>query len=156
MQTSPRHPLDDDRRNATPSARPGKEATAAATTRTRLSLRPLLIADAASCIALGAILVPFGRLLAGSTGLPPALLFEAGLVLLAFGAVLGWMARRPDVPASVGRFAAVGNAVWVAASGAVLLALRNEITVVGEVLVVAQAAAVGVLALLEWRSARGR
>ncbi len=97
-------------------------------------------------MALGVALVAFTAPLSSLLGLPPALLFWAGLVLFPSAAAMLLAAWRPS-----GVFAWLvvgGNVAWVVASVAVLMLATP--TAIGGAFLVAQAAAVAVLAWLEW------
>jgi hypothetical protein len=106
-------------------------------------LRRTLAVDAATCVAMGALLVAFQAPLAGLLGLPAALLFYAGLALFPCAALM-LAAHRSRALAWL---VVAGNAAWVAASVAVLLVASP--TALGYAFVIAQALAVAVLAWLE-------
>ena len=107
-------------------------------------LRRTLAVDAVTCAAFGAILFVFGESLSGLLGLPAGLLHWAGLALFPCAALmLIARARRPFAWLAV-----AGNAAWVLASIAVLFATSP--TLLGYAFVIAQAAAVAVLAELEY------
>ena len=115
----------------------------------------ILMFDAATCVVMGVALLaasePLGRLLA----LPASLLFYAGFALLPIAAFVAWVAmRRPVFPAGTW-LVIVGNVAWVIASVAVLTLPIIAPNLLGAVFVLAQAAAVAVLAAMEW-SALGR
>jgi hypothetical protein len=113
-------------------------------------LRRTLGVDAATCAAMGVAMtagvLPLGRI----TGLPPALLMIAGLVLLAVAAVMAWLARRHSAPAPMVWLVIGGNAGWVAASVALLVSGWVQPTLVGELFIVAQALGVVGLTALEY------
>jgi hypothetical protein len=106
-------------------------------------LRRTLALDAATCVAMGALLVAFQAPLAGLLGLPAGLLFYAGLALFPCAALM-LAAHRSRALAWL---VVAGNAAWVAASVAVLLVASP--TALGYAFVIAQALAVAVLAWLE-------
>jgi len=120
-----------------------------------LSLRPLLLIDAATCAAMGLALDIGAAPLSALTGLPAALLFYAGLSLLPIAGFMALIAWRPH-PGAV-RLVVLGNFAWVAAS--LLLLASDPITgwiapnMLGVAFVGVQAFAVAALALLEQSAA---
>ncbi len=119
----------------------------------RLSfVRKILALDALTCAACGALMTLASNSVASLAGLPQPLVFWAGASLFPVAALFGWMSRSSRLgPALVG-VAVVGNFAWAAGSLAVLA--LTEPTPVGVALVLAQALAVVVLALLEARGLR--
>lgn len=113
-------------------------------------LRRTLGFDAATCAAMGVAMTAGGLPLGKLTGLPPALLMIAGLVLLAVAAVMAWLARRHSAPAPMIWLVLGGNAGWVAASFALLASGWAPQTLVGELFVIAQALGVVGLTALEY------
>lgn len=110
-----------------------------------MKLRNVLWLDAATCIATGALLSTLSTPLSSWLGLPEPLLFYAGLALFPIAGFMAWTAARlaePAVWAVIG-----GNVLWVLGSLAVL-ALSP--TALGTAFAVVQAAAVAVLAELEY------
>lgn len=119
---------------------------------TQTYLSRVLWLDAVSC---GAIFVlgafasgPVGALL----GLPPTVVSIGGWICLVAGALLAFLAVRPVKWLLA--LAIAGNAAWVAASMAVWLAWFGELTRLGHVVLVAQAAAVALFVALELRGLR--
>jgi hypothetical protein len=115
----------------------------------RLSLRNLLLADAATCAAMGLALVLGATALAGLTGLPAALLSYAGLGLLPIAAVMLLVALHPALLPAGAWVVIAGNAAWVIASLALLVTGWVAPNTLGIAFVVVQALAVAVLAKLE-------
>ena len=114
-----------------------------------MNLRLVLWIDAATCVATGLLLSALAAPLSPLLGLPAPLLFFAGLSLFPIAAFMAWTARRPSQPAVwlvIG-----GNVLWVLGS---LLVLAMSPTKLGTVFVVAQAAAVALLAELEYVALR--
>lgn len=114
----------------------------------RTTLRPLLVLDAATCAAMGLLLALGAEPVAAITALPVPLLREAGLILLPFAAFVLWAARRGGgwpVQAVI-----AANIAWVAASLA-LIATPWAGNALGIAFIAAQAAAVALLAALQWR-----
>jgi len=122
-------------------------------------LRRVLAVDAASCLGMGAICAAGAGMLAGPLGLPRMLLLASGLVLLLCAAVIGWLALRREAPRALVLAVIAGNAAWVAGSLLLLASPFVAPTTLGALFLLAQAAAVAVLAELEWvglrRSAAG-
>jgi len=110
-------------------------------------LRTVLIVDAATCVATGALMSLGAGALAGITRLPEALLLYAGLSLFPIAAFIGFVALRP-IAAGV-RAVVFGNVGWVIGSLLVLVAGGLAPNALGVVFVVVQAAVVAVLAELE-------
>jgi hypothetical protein len=116
------------------------------------SLRSVLAFDAASCFALGALLVALPATLSGWFGLPQALLFWAGLLLLPSAALMIGLAAMRSPHAGLTRLVIAGNVAWVLASLAVPIVLAP--TGLGLAFVLGQAAAVLALLVLEQRALR--
>ena len=117
-----------------------------------LTLGRVLAFDAATCLAMGAALLALAEPLAAPLGLPAALLRGAGALLLPCALLMAWAARPGPRRRALAGLVVAGNVAWAAASVAVCLLVMP--TVLGEALVLAQAAAVAVLAALEWRGLR--
>jgi hypothetical protein len=118
------------------------------TGRNPLSLRNVLLADAITCLAMASLLGALSTTLAPLLGLPAALLFWAGMALVPCAALMAGAAAK--------RIAAwvwlviVGNLAWIIASVGVLFMFDGK-TPAGTAFVAFQAAAVAVLAWLEFR-----
>ena len=113
-------------------------------------LRRALLADAifSGVAALG---FTFGASAFGSLfNLPEALLRETGLFLIAYTALVGWLAARAAVPKPLVLLVVVGNAAWTVGSIALLLSGAVSPNIAGELMVVAQAIATGVFAELQY------
>ena len=110
-------------------------------------LRRVLLVDAATCAATGALMSAASAPLASLLGLPPALLLWSGLALFPVAAFMLFVATRRHVPVVDAWIAILGNAGWVAGSALVLLLCAP--TALGYAFVIAQAAAVALLAELE-------
>jgi hypothetical protein len=123
-------------------------ALAANATDRQTFLRRVLFVDAATCVATGALMSLDAGPLSGLLGLPAALLFWSGLSLFPIAAFMLWVATRRSIPAPGAWMVIAGNAGWVIASIGVLLAFSP--TGLGYAFVIAQAAAVTLLAELEY------
>jgi hypothetical protein len=111
-------------------------------------LRRALLVDAASCAAMGLALAILARALAPLLGLPEALVWTAGLALLPVAAYMALVGTREAAHPALVWVVIAGNAAWVAGSIAVLALFAT--TALGTTFVLAQAAAVAILAELEW------
>ncbi|MCP8937454.1 hypothetical protein NK718_02915 [Alsobacter sp. SYSU M60028] len=123
--------------------------------RTQLSALPLetvLVIDAATCAAMGVVLVGFAPSLASLLGIPGVVLTAAGAILFPCAFLMLAAARLPSLTSPLGWLVVLGNLGWAAASVGLLLAV--PVTPVGEAVVLLQAAAVLILAQLEWKSLR--
>ena len=113
-------------------------------------LRRALLADAvfSGVAALG---FTFGAsAFATLFNLPEALLRETGLFLIAYAALVGWLASRASVAKALVLLVVVGNAAWTVGSVALLLSGAVSPNIAGEIMVVAQAIATGVFAELQY------
>ncbi|MDD1532912.1 MULTISPECIES: hypothetical protein [unclassified Bradyrhizobium] len=113
-------------------------------------LRRALLADAvfSGVAALG---FTFGAsTFAALFNLPEALLRETGLFLIAYAALVGWLASRAAVAKALVLLVVVGNAAWTVGSIALLLSGAVSPNLAGELMVVAQAIATGVFAELQY------
>ena len=113
-------------------------------------LRRALLADAifSGVAALG---FTFGAsAFAALFNLPEALLRETGLFLIAYTALVGWLASRSAVPKALVTLVIVGNAAWTLGSIALLFSGAVSPNIGGELMVVAQAIATGAFAELQY------
>jgi len=118
-----------------------------------LNLKNVLIADAITCTGVFAIgllaAAPVGALL----GLPANVVAIGGWICLA-AALLMVVAALQAVPsAALVKLIALGNLGWVAASFAVVATFAAQMTAIGIAVVIAQAFAVLLFAILEWKDA---
>ena len=113
-------------------------------------LRRALLADAifSGVAALG---FTFGAgAFATLFNLPEALLRETGLFLIAYTALVGWLASRGSVARPLVLLVVVGNAAWTVGSIALLFSGAVSPNIGGELMVVAQAIATGAFAELQY------
>ena len=82
--------------------------------------------------------------------LPAGLLFTAGLALVPVAGFIVFVASRATVPAAGGWLVVVGNAAWALTSLALLTESRLTPNALGIAFIVIQAAAVAILAELEF------
>jgi hypothetical protein len=113
-------------------------------------LRRVLLVDALSCLAMGAGMLSFAPVLAEVLKLPAQLLTQAGSVLLPFAAFVGFLSSR-EQPSRVAVWGVIVlNALWVVDSFVLLFSGAVVPNLLGQVFVIGQAAAVAVLAGLEY------
>ena len=113
-------------------------------------LRRALLADAVFSGISAVVMTLDAAALAPLFNLPEALLRETGLFLIAYTALVGWLASRGAVPKALVLMVVVGNAAWTVASIALLLSGAVSPNLLGVVMVVAQAIATGVFAELQF------
>jgi hypothetical protein len=117
-------------------------------------LRRALLAD---CLFSGAgalAMAPGASMLAARLDLPETLLLETGLFLFAYAALVGWLGTRASVPKLLVAIVIAGNAAWTVTSIALLFSGSVSPNLLGELFVVAQAIATGVLAELQYMGLR--
>ena len=113
-------------------------------------LRRVLIADAAASAATGLLMVIAAGPLEQWLAIPAGLLRAAGASLIPFAALVAWLALRETVSrAGVWTVIAL-NVLWVVDSVALLFTGWVQPAMLGYAFVLAQAAAVAVLAELEY------
>ena len=106
-----------------------------------------LLADAIfSGVAAVALTLGVGTL-APFLNLPEALLRETGLFLIAYTALVGWLATRSSLMKALVLFV---NAAWTLGSIALLFSGAVSPNLLGQVFIVAQAIATGVFAELQY------
>ena len=117
-------------------------------------LRNVLIADAVSCVATGALQVAFTQALAQLSNLPAPLLEATGWFLFVYAAAVAFVATRDPIPRGFVWVFIAGNFAWAAACAALLVARPLAPTLLGQAWIVAQAVVVVVLAELQWAGLR--
>src|SRR6201999_2008162 len=115
-----------------------------------LFLRRALLADAVFSGVSAVVMTLDAAALAPFLNLPEALLRETGLFLIAYAALVGWLWSRPQVLRMLIMIVIAGNAAWTLASIALLFSGLVAPNLLGEIVVVAQAIATGVLAELQY------
>ena len=115
-----------------------------------LFLRRAILADAIFSGVSAVVLTSGAGLLAPWFSLPEALLRETGLFLIAYAALVGWLGTRQAMPKALVLIVVAGNAAWTLASIALLFSPWVSPNLLGEIVVVAQAIATGVLAELQY------
>jgi len=115
-----------------------------------LFLRRAILADAVFS-GISAVLLTLGAgMLAPWLSLPEALLREVGLFLIAYAALVGWLGTRQTMPKALVVIVVAGNAAWTLASIALLFSGWVNPNLLGEIMVAAQAIAVGAFAELQY------
>ncbi|MEO8650948.1 MAG: hypothetical protein ABI391_01520 [Hyphomicrobiaceae bacterium] len=111
------------------------------------ALQNVLLLDAATCVAAGALMAFGSNFVAGLTAIPAPLLFWAGLILFPVAALMAYAGLQATPPRPLVWLIILGNVGWVAASLALFAVIAPN--ALGVAFILAQAAAVAVLALLE-------
>jgi hypothetical protein len=113
-------------------------------------LRSALLADAVASAATGILMLVAANPLEQWLSPPAGLLRAAGASLLPFAAIVAWLGLRETI-SRAGVWAVIAlNAVWVVDSVALLFTTWVQPAFLGYAFVLAQAAAVAVLAELEY------
>lgn len=113
-------------------------------------LRRAILADAIVSGAMALLLSLDAAMLAPLLNLPEALLREAGLFLIAYAALVGWLGTRPSMPKALVAIVIAGNAAWTIGSIALLFSGAVTPNLPGEAFVAMQAIAVGAFAELQY------
>lgn len=119
-----------------------------------LLLRRAIQVDAVVSGAMALLLTVAAGPLAPLLQLPRALLLESGLFLIAYAALIGWLATRAAMPRWLVLMIVIGNAAWTLGSIALLLSSVVSPNLLGELFVAMQAIAVGVFAELQFMGLR--
>ena len=117
-------------------------------------LRTILLIDAATCVAMAALLITAGALIEDWLAIPTRIQHIAVIILLPFAGFVAYIATRPIQIRGAVWLIIIGNAGWVAASLALLLIDGAMFNLTGKAFIAAQAAAVMLLAELEFFSLR--
>jgi hypothetical protein len=113
-------------------------------------LRATLLADAATCAAMGLLMTVFSASLGAFLALPAPLLFYAGLSLFPVSGFLLYVATREKTAAPFIWAIVLGNALWTLASVLILPAGWVAPNISGLSFIVFQAVGVAVFAGLEF------
>ena len=92
---------------------------------TPFTLRQIIIADAATCLAMGALLVIAPRVIAVLTQIPESLLFYAGVGLFPIAFFMAIVGLRFPTSAPGASLVIIGNILWVIASVSLLFVLKS-------------------------------
>jgi hypothetical protein len=115
-----------------------------------LLLRRAFLLDAIVSGMMAVLLTLGAGSLAPMFNLPETLLSETGLFLIAYTALVGWLATRQSMPKSLVIIVIAGNAAWTVASIAVLFSGSVTPNLLGELFVAGQAIVPGALAELQY------
>ncbi len=88
--------------------------------------------------------------LAPLLNLPEELLRETGLVLIAYTALVGWLATRQSMPKALVLIVIAINAAWTVASIALLFSGAVTPNLLGQIFIAGQAVVPGALAELQY------
>ena len=113
-------------------------------------LRTALRLDAVASGALGLACAAGSAVLDGLLGLPTSMLLGVGVFLVVSAGGLVVLAARRPVPRGGTWLVVLGNTAWVLMSVALAIGAWDRLTVLGVVVVLAQAAAVAMFADLQW------
>jgi hypothetical protein len=102
-------------------------------------LRQALVADATTSAAFGLMMLIGAGPLSGIFGLPEMLLRIAGLVLLPYAAIIGWLGLREQIQKPIAWAVVLGNALWAVDSLLLLVSGWVSPTSAGYAFVIAQA-----------------
>lgn len=111
------------------------------------TLQNVLLLDAATCVATGALMAFGSNFVAGLTSIPAPLLYWAGLILFPIAALMIYAGLQATPPRPIVWLIVLGNIGWVIASLGVFAFIAPN--ALGYLFILAQAAVVAVLALLE-------
>ena len=111
------------------------------------ALQNILLLDAATCVGAGALMAFGSNFVAGLTAIPAPLLYWAGLLLFPCAALMIYAGLQAVPSRAIVWLIVVGNVGWVIASLGVFAFIAPN--ALGYLFILAQAAVVAVLALLE-------
>lgn len=111
------------------------------------ALQNILLLDAATCAGAGVLMAFGSNFVAGLTGIPAPLLYWAGLILFPVAALMAYAGVQAAPSRSLVWLIVLGNIGWVIASLGVFAFITPN--ALGYIFILAQAAVVAVLALLE-------
>jgi len=116
-------------------------------------LRTVLKLDAATCLGMGALVLPAAAALQAPLGVDANLLRAAAASLIPIGLFMLWVGTRREAPAGFVWLIILGNLAWTAGS---LLAAADlpGVTALGQLLVAGQGLGVLALAIAEWAGLR--
>ena len=112
-------------------------------------LRTVLKLDAASCLAMAAMVIPMAGMLQEPLGIEAGALSAAAASLILIGLFVLWLGTRREASAALVAIVVLGTSGWAVASFAAAGSLP-AITVLGQAVVAGQGLAVLALAIAEW------
>ena len=116
-------------------------------------LRTVLKLDAASCLAMAAIVIPMAGMLEQPLGVEAVALSAAAATLIPIGLFMLWLGTRREAPAVLVALVIGGNIAWAVASFASAGSIP-AITLLGQAVIAGQGLAVLALAIAEWLGLR--
>lgn len=119
-----------------------------------LLLRRAFLLDTSASGMMALLLCLGARQLAPLLDLPERLLLQTGLFLIAYTALVGWLATRQSMPKLLVMIVIAGNAAWTLASIALLFSDAVAPNGLGQAFVVAQAMVPGALAAMQYLGLR--
>ncbi len=111
------------------------------------TLKNILLLDAATCLGAGALMAFASNFVSGLTAIPAPLLYWAGLFLFPVAALMIATGLQAVPSRQLVWLIIFGNAAWVAASIALFAIISPN--ALGVVFILAQAATVAILTLME-------
>ena len=111
------------------------------------ALQNILLLDAATCVATGALMAFGSNFVAGLTAIPAPMLTWAGLILFPCAALMLYAGLQASPTRSIVWLIVLGNIGWVIASVGLFAFIAPN--ALGTIFILAQAVVVAVLALLE-------
>jgi hypothetical protein len=117
-------------------------------------LRRALQLDGVASGAMGLAFLAGGGQLDSLLGLPAAFLYGVGAFLVPYAAALFFLATRPEINRTAAWIVVAGNVLWALDSVVLLATGWHDVTLLGEVIVLAQAAAVAGFAALQYAGLR--
>ena len=118
--------------------------------RPSLFLSRAFLLDAIVSGAMAGLLTLSASVLSPLLNLPETLLSETGLFLIAYTALVGWLATRQSMPKSLVIIVIAGNVAWTIASIALLFSSAVTPNLLGELFIAGQAIVPGAIAELQY------
>ncbi len=115
-----------------------------------LLLRRAFLLDAIVSGMMAVLLTLGADALAPLLSLPEQLLRETGLFLIAYTALVGWLATRQSMPKAWVIIVIAGNAAWTIASIGLLFSSAVTPNLLGQIFIAGQAVVPGALAELQY------
>ena len=112
-------------------------------------LRTVLKLDAASCLAMAAIVIPMAGMLQEPLGIEAGALSAAAASLIPIGLFVLWLGTRREAPTALVAIVILGNIGWAIASFAAVGSVP-AVTFLGQAVVAGQGIAILALAIAEW------
>ena len=113
-------------------------------------LRTVLKLDAASCLAMAAIVIPMAGMLQEPLGIEAGALSAAAASLILIGLFVLWLGTRREAPAALVAIVVLGNIGTSTRMNYTVPGSLPAITVLGQAVVAGQGLAVLALAIAEW------